>query len=78
MKVVLQQSQSSQLHTSRVNVIRPLLVQLLQFAFIVYSTSADAIPIQSNTKTFGHSIKNGPLPANEEVTTFEHHCQTPP
>lgn len=28
--------------------------------------------------TFGHSIKNGPLPANTEVTTFEHSCKVQP
>ena len=48
------------------------LLQLLHFnlVFLLSSTSAvDATTsVQSHTKTFGHSIKNGPLPANEEVT----------
>ena len=29
-------------------------------------------------KTFGHSVKNGPLPYGEEVTVFEHNCTTAP
>lgn len=38
---------------------------------------AAAVPL-SKQKTFGHSIKNGVLPANTEVTTFEHSCSAPP
>ena len=36
-----------------------------------------AVPL-ANQKIFGHSIKNGALPARTEVTTFEHACSVPP
>ena len=29
-------------------------------------------------KSFGHSIKNGHLVANTEITLLEHNCSTPP
>jgi len=29
-------------------------------------------------KSFGHSIKNGHLVANTEITLLEHNCTTPP
>ena len=32
----------------------------------------------STQKLFGHSIKNGQLVANKEITLFEHNCTTPP
>ena len=34
--------------------------------------------VSPSQKLFGHSVKNGPLPANTEVTTFEHNCTTAP
>jgi hypothetical protein len=39
--------------------------------------SGCAIPLV-NQKSFGHSIKNGALPAHTEVTTFQHTCVVPP
>lgn len=36
-----------------------------------------SIPLGAQ-KTFGHSIKNGALPAQEEVTVFEHACAAAP
>ena len=45
----------------------------------LFSSSSFAIPIHSKVnKLFGHAIKNGPLAANTEQTTFEHTCVTPP
>jgi len=37
-----------------------------------------AVPVTPGMKTFGHSVKNGPLPAATELTTFEHNCSAPP
>eukprot|EP00658_Telonema_sp_P-2_P048115 TRINITY_DN36617_c0_g1_i1.p1 TRINITY_DN36617_c0_g1~~TRINITY_DN36617_c0_g1_i1.p1 ORF type:complete len:400 (+),score=92.80 TRINITY_DN36617_c0_g1_i1:36-1235(+) len=34
--------------------------------------------LSSDARLFGHSIKNGPLPSDVQVTTFEHSCTTPP
>eukprot|EP00040_Diaphanoeca_grandis_P021191 m.112895 g.112895 ORF g.112895 m.112895 type:complete len:466 (+) comp28226_c0_seq1:152-1549(+) len=39
--------------------------------------STVGVPL-TNQRTFGHSVKNGPLPAHTEVTTFEHNCSTAP
>ena len=52
-------------------------VIFLLLLILLFGTLTNAIPIDSQT-TFGHSIKNGPLPAKEEVTAFEHQCQIPP
>eukprot|EP00040_Diaphanoeca_grandis_P021192 m.112903 g.112903 ORF g.112903 m.112903 type:complete len:595 (+) comp28226_c0_seq2:35-1819(+) len=49
---------------------------LLALSSLVLLTHA-AVPLTTQ-KTFGHSVKNGPLPANTEVTTFEHNCSLPP
>jgi hypothetical protein len=40
-------------------------------------TTVLAVPL-AGQKTFGHSVKNGALPANTEVTSFEHTCTTAP
>ena len=37
-----------------------------------------AITLSPHATLFGHSIKNGPLPADTELTTFEHTCKVPP
>lgn len=37
-----------------------------------------AINVSPANKIFGSAIKNGPLPAGVELTTFEHNCTTPP
>lgn len=37
-----------------------------------------AVDYNPNMKLFGHSIKNGQLPAHTELTTFEHTCTTAP
>ena len=34
--------------------------------------------LSTDQKLFGHSVKNGPLPAATEVTTFEHNCTKAP
>lgn len=44
---------------------------------LVWLWTAAARPF-SNQRSFGHSIKNGALPAHSEVTTFQHTCGTPP
>jgi hypothetical protein len=46
-------------------------------ALLVAAASA-ASPLTSASVLFGHAIKNGPLPANTEVTTFEHNCTSAP
>lgn len=40
--------------------------------------AASAIPITPQMTSFGHAIKNGPLPAATELTTFQHTCGVPP
>ena len=34
--------------------------------------------VGAKVKSFGHSVKNGQLPAGQELTTFEHTCGAPP
>jgi hypothetical protein len=47
------------------------------YAAALLAVAASAVPL-SGQKTFGHSVKNGALPANKEVTSFEHTCETAP
>lgn len=51
-----------------------LLLVLCLFSVEVQSKST----IRPEQKLFGHSVKNGPLPAQTEVTTFEHNCTNAP
>jgi hypothetical protein len=53
--------------------IRSLVLTLL----LLLASSSRGIPLEKQ-QTFGHSIKNGKLPAHTEVTTFEHNCTRSP
>ena len=46
-------------------------------AALVLQTVQAVIPFGKQW-LFGHSIKNGHLPAGTEVVAFEHSCQAPP
>ena len=50
---------------------------MLALATVGFGVSNGSV-ISTKQKLFGHSVKNGPLPANTEVTTFEHNCTTAP
>ena len=46
---------------------------------ILISIAAGAHPIDvASQRLFGHSIKNGHLVANTQITLFEHNCTTAP
>ena len=49
----------------------------MRWLCLASAACASAVPL-ANQKVFGHSIKNGALPAQTEVTTFEHACGVPP
>jgi hypothetical protein len=52
---------------------------MLMTASLVVIASLAAVPLDTSTmKNFGHSIKNGHLVANTEITLFEHTCIKPP
>eukprot|EP00656_Telonema_subtile_P013326 TRINITY_DN16767_c0_g1_i2.p1 TRINITY_DN16767_c0_g1~~TRINITY_DN16767_c0_g1_i2.p1 ORF type:complete len:287 (+),score=33.62 TRINITY_DN16767_c0_g1_i2:41-901(+) len=50
----------------------------LTFLLLTLASVACYTSLSADSTLFGHSIKNGPLPANTEVTTFEHTCGVPP
>ena len=52
------------------------------FALAALAFAVEAVKLTAETVTFGHSVKNGALPAvnatDAEVVTFEHVCVTAP
>ncbi|CAE7886984.1 unnamed protein product [Symbiodinium necroappetens] len=55
----------------------PVSVPVVTALSTVLCLVASAVPL-GQQKTFGHAIKNGNLPPNTDVTTFEHRCTVPP
>eukprot|EP00128_Syssomonas_multiformis_P009857 Colp12_sorted_trinity150504_noHs@27660 len=50
----------------------------MKLSFLLALLVAGAYGIGYNTRTFGHSIKNGQLAPHVELTTFAHNCSFPP
>lgn len=57
--------------------ISPVSVPVVAALSTALCLAASAVPL-GQQKTFGHAIKNGNLPPNTDVTTFEHQCTVPP
>lgn len=59
----------------KTSLLLPLSVVAFTYHFL---TVHSAVPLSSNNKIFGHAIKNGPLPPQTELVTFEHNCTVTP
>ncbi len=53
-------------------------VSLVAAAAALAAVCDAAVPVTNANMLFGHAIKNGPLPPNTELTTFEHNCTVAP
>ncbi len=56
----------------------PVLAAAASALLLLAAPARAAVPISATNFQFGHAIKNGPLPANTETTTFEHNCTVAP